>query len=337
MFPKQLKRPLLIAHRWLALTLAPVFLLILLSGAILAFKPILGSDSAAGPSARVSAGALSAALDAIDPAGRASAVSLSADGRSIDLKSPDPAVAGTFAVATRTATVASQGFDLFGVALRLHKNLLVGAGLLVEIATYAMVVILAAGLLFGLPKLRNTLGGWHRGLGWFALPLVALTPVTGLLMILHVGKPALPALAPGKPIALAQAIRAVPLPADGAILMARRFQAGSALVKTTSSQGERVHVVQSNGQVALTGAPGWVDTVHEGTWAGAWSGVLNLLSALLLMGVTVTGLYSWLRRQPQVRRQRGAAHPSMTGWRTPDIWAKVCRRRNLGHPLGVEE
>lgn len=300
MLPKQLKRPLLIAHRWVALGLAPVFLLILLSGAVLAFKPILG-DSTAEPSARVSAGAAAAALAAIDPAGRAAAVSFSADGRSISLKSKDPAVAGTFDVATGTAA-ASQGFDLFGFALSLHKNLLVGAGLLVEIATYAMVALLVAGLLFGLPKLRNTLGGWHRGMGWFALPLLALLPVTGLLMTLHVGKPALPALAPGEPISLAQAIQAVPLPADGQFVMARRFQAGSAMVKTTSAAGEQLHVVQSNGQVALTGSPSWVDAVHEGTWAGAWSGVLNLVSALLLMGVTITGLYAWLRRQPFARR-----------------------------------
>ena len=102
---------------------------------------------------------------------------------------------------------------------------------------------------------------------------------------------------PGEPIALVHAIKAVPTPADSQIVMAWRFRAGSAMVKTTSSDGEQVHVVQSNGQVALAGVPGWVNVVHEGTWAGAWSGVLNLVSALLLMGVTVTGLYSWLRRQ----------------------------------------
>jgi len=300
MFPKQLKRPLLIAHRWVALTLAPVFLLILLSGAILAFKPILGTAAVA-PSERVSAVAVAAALDTIDPAGRATAVSVSSDGRSLNLKSTDPAVAGTFDVATRTAAV-NQGFDLFAVALNLHKNLLIGVGVLVEIATYAMVALLVAGLLFGLPKLRNTLGGWHRGLGWFGLPLVALLPVTGVLMILHVGKPAFPVIEPGAPISLARAIGAVPLSADGQLVMARRFQAGSAMVKTTEAAGEQVYLVQSDGRVAPTGGASWVNEVHEGTWAGAWSGVLNLISALVLMVVTVTGLYAWLRRRAPGRR-----------------------------------
>jgi sulfite reductase (NADPH) flavoprotein alpha-component len=40
-----------------------------------------------------------------------------------------------------------------------------------------------------------------------------------------------------------------------------------------------------------------VQELHAGTWAGAWSGALNLLSALVLMGITGTGLYGWLRRQ----------------------------------------
>lgn len=49
MFSATLKRRLLVAHRWLALGLTPVFLLILLSGAVLALKPILYSgDTAAG-------------------------------------------------------------------------------------------------------------------------------------------------------------------------------------------------------------------------------------------------------------------------------------------------
>ena len=61
-------------------------------------------------------------------------------------------------------------------------------------------------------------------------------------------------------------------------------------------------MVQFNGQVALTGTPGRVNAVHEGTWADAWSGVLNLVSALALIGLTVAGLYSRLCRRPQQRR-----------------------------------
>lgn len=302
MFSATLKRRLLVAHRWLALGLAPIFLLILLSGAVLAVKPILYPGEAAGESfAPASGGDVVAALDAIDPAGKAGTVNLSTDGRSMILKSDDPAMAGTFEVATRKAA-ADQGLDLFVFAIKLHKQLLIGAGLLVEIATYAMVAILMIGFVFGLPRLRNTVKGWHSGLGWLALPLVVLAPVTGLLMTLHVGMPPAPPLDPGVPIPLARAIEAVTAQGDDRILMARRFKAGGVLVKTASSSGERFHLVQSDGQVVLSGGSGWVQELHAGTWAGAWSGAFNLLSALVLMGVTGTGLYGWLRRQPLVRR-----------------------------------
>ena len=179
---------------------------------------------------------------------------------------------------------------------------MISAGLLVEIAIYAMVAILMIGLVFGLPRLRNTVKGWHSGLSWLALPLVVLAPVTGLLMTLHVGLPPAPPLEAGAPIPLAWAIEAVAAQGDDRIIVARRFKAGGALVKTASASGEGSHLVQSDGRVVLSRGPSWVQELHAGTWAGAWSGALNLLSALVLMGITGTGLYGWLRRQPLVRR-----------------------------------
>lgn len=294
MIPKPLKRPLLLAHRWLALALSPVLLLIVLSGAILAVKPIVASEHAAAPTDRVPTATLVAALGAIDPAGRASAVGLAGDGRWIALTAEDPSLSGIYAIATRTP-VPDPGLDLFAVARDLHKHLLIGAGLLVEIATYVLVALLVAGLLFGLPHLRNNLRGWHRGLGWLGFPLIALTPVTGLLMTLHVGMPELPAIVPGEPIALSRAIAAVSAADAGEITRARRFRDGSALVKTASPEGERFHVVESDGRVVLTGEAGWVKALHEGTWAGPWSGALNLVSAVALIALVGTGLVSWWR------------------------------------------
>lgn len=304
MFPDTLKRLLVIAHRWLALALAPIFLLILLSGAILAFKPIVGG---AGPSAPANVDTVVAALEVIDPTHQATSVSLSADGRSIRLKSNDPAVVGTFDLATRTPAISSD-FDLFAFALDLHKNLLVGVGLVVEIATYVMVAILAIGLFLGLPRLRNTLMGWHSGLGWLALPLVALAPVTGLLMILHIGTPTLPMIEPAaQPLPLARALEATADQVDlTRFVAARRFRQGSALLTATTAEGPMRYLVSGTGKVVpLTDGPGWVRQLHEGTWAGIGSGILSFLAAAAPMGLMVTGLYSWLRRQRQARRRDG--------------------------------
>lgn len=290
-------------HRWLALGLAPVFLLILLSGAVLALKPMLAEAPA---TAAVDARGLAAAVAAADPAGSARALSLSADG-SFTLKSPDAAVAGRYgADGTR---LAPAGFDLFDFALRLHKDLLVGAGFVVEAAAYAMVALIAAGLFLGWPRLRNTLLGWHMGLGWFALPLVLLAPLTGVLMALHVGTPRLPAIEPGPPLSIA---RALELAADDlgthALASARSFRRGSVLLQAVGAAGPRAYLVSPRGSVAaLAEGPGLVKALHEGTWAGAASGFVNLLSALVLTGLLGTGVFAWWRRRRQSARRPDAA------------------------------
>ena len=34
----------------------------------------------------------------------------------------------------------------------------------------------------GLPRLRNTVAGWHKATAWILLPLVVLSPLTALAM-----------------------------------------------------------------------------------------------------------------------------------------------------------
>ena len=53
---------------------------------------------------------------------------------------------------------------------------------LVISSTIAMVVVMCLGILMGLPKLRNSLSGWHKGTAWFTLPLIVLSPLTGLCL-----------------------------------------------------------------------------------------------------------------------------------------------------------
>lgn len=310
MFPKNFKRWLAVAHRWAALVLAPVFLLILLSGAILAFKPIL--QSTGGSNAPIDSAVVVSVLETVDPTHRARSIELAKGGQALILKANDPSVAGTYDLATRTRTV-SDGFDIFAVALNLHKNLLIGAGFIVEIATYAMIAILAIGLLLGWPKLRNTLMGWHSGLGWLALPLVALTPVTGAMMTLHIGTPTLPRIErAAQPLPLARAIEVAAEQTDlSGLTMARHFRQGSVLLTVTTADGSMRYLVSGTGNVVpLTQGPGLVKELHEGTWAGAWSGALNFLAAIALMALTGTGLYSWLRRARQARRRSGDANAS---------------------------
>jgi sulfite reductase (NADPH) flavoprotein alpha-component len=316
-----IKHALLLAHRWAALVLAPLFLLILLSGAVLAFKPIvddLGAGAEPAAAAPVDAAALAALLDRVDPQGVARLVAVGEDGRTVSLQGSGPPAA--FDLATGAAVAAPQaGFDLFDFAKRLHKDLLVGAGILVEIAAYGMVLIVVLGPFLAWPRLRNTLLGWHTALGWVLFPLAAMLPVTAVLMTLHISGPVLPPPAPAAgPLPLARAIERAAAEADlSRLAMARSFRGNSVLLAT---RGGPSYLVAGSEVTPLAGGPSLVKQLHEGTWAGAWSGALNLAGALALMGLAATGTVSWVRRWRQGRRRTGdagaellVAHASQTG------------------------
>lgn len=86
---------------------------------------------------------------------------------------------------------------------------------------------------------------------------------------------------------------------------------GSVLLTVTPPTGEpQRYLVAGTDQVMPLTGPGLVKELHEGTWAGAWSGALNFLAAIALMALTGTGLYSWLRRARQARRRSGDANAS---------------------------
>lgn len=331
------RRGLAFLHRWAALVFTPLFLLILLSGAFLACKPIWEAWQADRPLPGLAPQAWVRALDTLDPQGRAAGASLSPDGQRLILQGRGGASPQSYD-SVSLAPVPNQDRDWFGLAKDLHKALLLRADFLVEAATYAMTAILALGLLLGWPRLKARLSqwglmDWHRGLGWLLVPLALLTPVTAVLMILHIGTgaPGGPGKAfpkgegRGKPpvMALAQAVRL----ADGAenldnIRQVRRFRQGAVLIVAQDGAGQpRRLLVDGKGQVRpMTAQPGWVKQLHEGTWAGPWSGLLNLLAALLLSALLVTGLGAWLARRGGFRKRLGregatllVAYASQTG------------------------
>ena len=173
-----------------------MFAIIILSGGVLALKPLFApaaaqTNSAEGP-------AIAAALARIDPQGLATSVAVSPDGTSLVLQSRgSTGPSGSFDPASGIANAEQPGPDFFAIVLDLHKNLLLGLGIVVEIAAYAMSALIVVGLFLGLPRLRNTLLGWHQGVAWLALPLVVLAPLTGTLMALHIGTPSLPPIQQG--------------------------------------------------------------------------------------------------------------------------------------------
>ncbi len=303
---KSLKTILFKLHRWIGVGLAPLFLLIALSGGALAMKPMQTTPETP-PGESVSSAQLIGFLNQLDPLGEeVDALSVDAASGQVNLRSQNPELAGRFDLASGERSddfEAVESFDLFEFAEHLHKELLVGADIVIQIASYLMLLMVIAAPLLAWPLLRNNLRGWHRSVGWLLLPLVVMLPLTGVLMSLHVGMPELPRMSqPGLRLSLAQALQSAQQESDLSTLNSiRRFRGGSVMIGLRDTAGERRLVVTDQSVTALDPQNNLVKSLHEGTWGGPLSGALNLLGAGTLSVLTLTGFISWQRRRRKRR------------------------------------
>ncbi|WP_109904538.1 PepSY domain-containing protein [Zavarzinia aquatilis] len=330
-----IKRRLVWLHRWLALGLAPLLLLVTLTGGILAFVPVTESLAPA-DSTRIDSAALLRTINGADPEGKATMV-MPADGGSAVTLVRD-GLWQTYALeGGQLLREAPPPFDFFHTVEGLHRNLLIGAGILVEIAAWAMLAITVIGPLLAWPRFANSLMGWHRVAGWVALPLVLMLPLTGVLMTLGIGGPSLPPATGGPTTPVAALTRAADSVDLSDLTLARSFRQGRVLITTSAPA---TYVATATEIAPLTGGPGLVRELHEGTWAGAWSGLLNAVGAAVLFGLTATGILSWWRRRRADRARssdQGAriliAHASHTGTAAALAHASAEALRRRGDPV----
>lgn len=173
-----MNKPLLLTlHRWITLVFALPLLAIIATGLILSFEPLVQVSGISGPA--IDAGRIVELVKRYDPDSKARGLSVNAASQRMTLQG-----AGTSAIDLATGEPAAAGSslpDLFLWARVTHERLL-GQAWLVTSSTIAMVSLMVLGLLMGLPRLRNSLSGWHKGTAWFTLPLILLSPLTGLCM-----------------------------------------------------------------------------------------------------------------------------------------------------------
>ena len=296
-------------HRWLAITLSPVLVLILLSGIALAFRPILGAGQGAPrPRAAVDPKRLAAVIDSLDPRATAMGFFLDDEG-AVHLFAPGSGFPVVDVATGRASTSAEAppAPSFWDYAHRVHVDLWIGAEGLTVLATLAMIFLVVAGPFLSRPRRPRTARGWHVWTGWVAWPLLALLPFSVVMMKIHPpitvsrGEP-LPSLArvveraSAAGLDMASLRGAQGLPGGKAIVMAQGARGGRWLL-----DGTRATSLQS--RVAEVGS-----ALHEGTWAGAWSGVLNILAAVASLVMLGSGLLSWARQR---RRRRGANEPDL--------------------------
>jgi len=289
-------------HRWTALIFALPLLFVLGTGLILSVEPWLVVRSIEPGS--LTPTRIESLLNQHDSAGQA---------RALTYRSYDGTLTigggrgGGKIIDTVTGEVQPTPSNMASTLLtarRIHETLLFDLRWLVVGSTVAMLVLATLGMLMGWPQFSNSLSGWHQGMAWGLLPLIILSPLTGLFMTLGVtftSPPAAPA-ARAAPIALPEAVRIVGQKHDLSSLVWLRPLGGRLAARLVENGEFRVYAVTRDGTVALP--RNWPRLWHEGNFAGAWSAAMNVVISIAMLGLLVTGPWIWLRRQLRKRAAR---------------------------------
>jgi uncharacterized iron-regulated membrane protein len=293
-------KPLLLRfHRWITLVFALPLFAIILTGLILSFEPAVQMNSIRPQS--VDAARVADLIRRYDPDGKARGVSINSAEHRITLQGTEPAEID-FESGEKISGQAVLP-ALFLWARRTHEHLL-GQSWLVISSTIGMVVIMCVGLFMGLPRLRNSLSGWHKGTAWFTLPLIVLSPLTGLCLAFGwTFQASPPPLRSARLASLPEAVSIVARSHDlaqvtsirsrGRLVMARIFEGGE--LRSYAVTGDDLVPLPRN----------WPRLIHEGNWSAMIASSLNIVNSLALLGLLSTGLLLWTRRQlrrPQGRR-----------------------------------
>ena len=204
-------------------------------------------------------------LQRYDPDGRARGFSLDAAAQRLTLQAPN---APAIDLVTGEATAAPAARDgLFQWARRTHERLL-GQPWLVTASTCAMVVIMALGILMGWPRLRHSLAGWHKGAAWFSLPLILLSPLTGLCMAFGLSFQVDPDLGhAARPLGLPEAVRRVAQSHDLAQVGSIGIRGGRMMARIFEGGELRAYALTADGLTALP--RNWPRALHEGNWSAS--------------------------------------------------------------------
>jgi uncharacterized iron-regulated membrane protein len=296
-----MKAWLLKLHRWVALVFALPLVLVIGSGLILSVEPWL-VVRAIEPNS-LTAADVEKLLNQHDGAGRARALVYRSYDKTLTIGAGR---GGGTVVDVATGQVLPGPSPLANTLVtlrRFHETLLLDLGWLVIASTAAMLVLVVLGVLMGWPRFANSLAGWHKAMAWGLLPLIALSPLTGLLLsagVTFTGPSAAPAAR--EPMKLAEAVRIVGRDHDLSSLVWLRPRRGELMVRLVENGEYKVYAVTRDGTVALP--RNWPRLWHEGNFAGAWSALMNLVISFAMVGLLLTGLWIWLRRQLRRRARR---------------------------------
>lgn len=290
---------LLRLHRWTTLVFALPLAVLIVTGLILSFEPMVATRA----STPVAAQSLDHLLARHDPAGKARGLALRAYDGSLTLNGVrDEPLVIDLSTGGERPTLGLLAQTLL-TARRTHEHLVYDLDWLVTASTIAMLALAALGVAMGWPRLRNSLSGWHKGIAWFSLPLVILSPLTGLFLAFGVTFASAPqAGGGGAPLPLREALAKVAAAHDPSRLVWLRSRGRTMLARIEVDGEYRVFAVGRDGVTPT--ARNWPRLIHEGNWLGSVSALVNVVTSFALLGLLGTGLWMWARRQLRRRAAR---------------------------------
>jgi uncharacterized iron-regulated membrane protein len=299
---------LLRLHRWITLAFALPLAVLITTGLVLSFDPIVADRGVNGRS--ISLAQIEQVLATHDPDRKANTLNIRAFENLIVLAEGRSGAFKRIDLVTNSVLPADKRLwsDTMATAKRLHETFQLELGWLVAWSTIAMLVSMVFGLFMGWPYFRNSLGGWHRGTAWVLSPLLLLSPLTGLALAYRVTFTQPPAKIDGPPVPLHEAVKVFGSTYDFATVMWIRPQGGATRVRFYDGREARVMAITKTGLIA--GPQAWPRLLHEGSWAGVYSGILNVIVSLALMGLMTTGLLIWGRRSWRRLARRRLASPA---------------------------
>lgn len=296
-------------HRWVTLAFALPLAVVVATGLVLSFEPIVQTLSIRPGS--LTLGTVETLLARHDPQGRARSLSFRSYENRLTIGGVLPD-GETIDVDIATGALLPESGPLSGLFYSsrvMHEALLGDLEWLVTASTIAMLALGLLGIAMGWPRLRNSLAGWHKGVAWFALPLVVLSPLTGLALVFGItlqNPSAAPPREPSQPVL--EVVRFVAAAHDLSRLHYIRQRGGRQVVRLDEAGAYRTFVVTRAGLVASP--PNWPRLIHEGNWAGVWSGAINVVTSLAIIALMGTGLTLWARRHLRRWRPRRKLAPA---------------------------
>ncbi len=294
-------------HRWLALAFALPLLVVLGTGLVLSFEPWIAGNAI--KSGALKAERIEALLAQHDPQSKARAIAYRSYDGSITIGGRGGDIVD---VASGQKLAAPSGMaQLLVTSRRLHETLLLDAGWLVMASSFVMLGLALLGVLMGLPSFGNTLAGWHKAMSWGLLPLVVLSPLSGILLgygVTFSGPPAASAQVTPPPASLREAVRIAGARHDLSGLVWLRPARGRLMMRINEGGEYKVYAVTRAGTQVTP--RNWPRLWHEGNFAGVWSALINVVTSVAMIGLLITGVWIWARRRLRLaarRRERVAA------------------------------